>query len=64
MIDYLLTAMESAVDSQSEAAELERHLDGVGAIMESHFAYEERQLLHVLETLDLSDDPRAVLGSS
>jgi hypothetical protein len=43
-------------------AELNRHLEGVAAIMESHFRYEERQLLTVLETLALDADPHAVLG--
>lgn len=32
------------------------------AIMESHFRYEERQLLSVLETLRLDADPAEVLG--
>ena len=31
-------------------------------IMESHFRYEERQLLDVLSALDLVADPRALLG--
>lgn len=30
--------------------------------MESHFRYEERQLLAVLERLELEAEPRAVLG--
>ncbi|WP_243075401.1 hemerythrin domain-containing protein [Microbacterium sp. SS28] len=63
MIDYLLTALSTAVDQDASREELERHLDGVGAIMESHFAYEERQLLTVLDTLALDQDPRVVLGS-
>ena len=62
MIDFLLAALDTAVDEKADSAELQRHLDGVGAIMESHFAYEERQLLQVLETLALSADPRVVLG--
>jgi hemerythrin-like domain-containing protein len=63
MIDYLLTALAAAVDSSASQQELQRHLDGVGAIMESHFAFEERQLLTVLDTLALDKDPRLVLGS-
>ncbi|WP_019180405.1 hemerythrin domain-containing protein [Microbacterium yannicii] len=63
MIDYLLTALAAAVDSSASQQELQRHLDGVGAIMESHFAFEERQLLTVLDTLALDEDPRLVLGS-
>lgn len=30
--------------------------------METHFRYEERQLLGVLETLELTVDPREALG--
>lgn len=41
---------------------LARHLDGIGAIMESHFRFEERRLLTVLEALALDADPRDVLG--
>jgi len=63
MIDHLLTALSFAVDAHASPEEIERHLDGIGAIMESHFAYEERQLLTVLDTLALAEDPRVVLGS-
>ncbi|MBD3943810.1 hemerythrin domain-containing protein [Microbacterium sp. NEAU-LLC] len=62
MIDVLLTALSSAADDGAAADEIGRHLDGVGAIMASHFAYEERQLLQVLETLGLQADPDEVLG--
>ena len=62
MIDVLLTALTAAASGGVPPDELDRHLDGVGAIMESHFAFEERQLLHVLETLALAADPREVLG--
>ena len=63
MIDFLLTALNSAVEQNASPAELAGHLEGVGAIMENHFAYEERQLLDVLTTLELDADPRDVLGS-
>ncbi|MEE6260808.1 hemerythrin domain-containing protein [Plantactinospora sonchi] len=62
MIDHLLAGLQAAVDRAASPAELDRHLDGVAAIMESHFRYEERQLLTVLETLALDADPAAVLG--
>jgi hypothetical protein len=62
MIAFLLASLTSAADGGATPDELERHLDGVGAIMASHFAYEERQLLQVLETLGLQADPAAVLG--
>jgi hypothetical protein len=63
MIDLLVTELDAALGRDADADEIDRHLDGVGAIMENHFAYEERQLLNVLKTLALQDDPRVVLGS-
>ncbi|WP_422770964.1 hemerythrin domain-containing protein [Plantactinospora sp. WMMC1484] len=62
MIGYLLTGLQAAVGRSASPEELDRHLEGVAAIMESHFRYEERQLLTVLETLALDADPEAVLG--
>jgi hypothetical protein len=53
MIAHLLHALRAALDEGRSGADLERHLDGIGAIMESHFRYEERQLLGVLSGLDL-----------
>jgi hemerythrin-like domain-containing protein len=62
MIAHLLAGLQAAVARAAPPAELHRHLEGVAAIMESHFRYEERGLLTVLETLTLSTDPDAVLG--
>lgn len=62
MISYLLGDLSSALDRQASPEELERHLDGLGAIMESHFRYEERQLLAVLEGLALDAEVHDVLG--
>ena len=62
MIDYLIVALDAAAKRVAPPDELERHLEGISAIMESHFAYEERELLGVLETLALDADPPAVLG--
>lgn len=62
MIAHLLAGLQAAVDRAAPVAELERHLEGVAAIMESHFRYEERQLLGVLETLSLDAPPEEVLG--
>lgn len=63
MIGYLLGQLESAVERRATVADLERHLEGVAAIMESHFGYEERALCAVLEALQLETDPSAALGS-
>lgn len=69
MIAYLLADFEAALDRVQAASggpvtalEVARHLDGVGAIMESHFRYEERALGEVLTALDLDAAPETVLG--
>ncbi len=62
MLTYLLGELDTAVDRAADPGELVRHLDGVAALMESHFAYEERQLLSVLKTLNLTADTHDALG--
>ncbi|MEV0154757.1 hemerythrin domain-containing protein [Micromonospora sp. NPDC050686] len=62
MIAHLLAGLQDAVARAAPPEELARHLEGVAAIMESHFRYEERQLRTVLETLALDAAPEAVLG--
>lgn len=62
MIAHLLGGLQAAVARAAPPGELDRHLEGLAAIMESHFRYEERRLLTVLETLALDADPDAVLG--
>ncbi|GAA1426576.1 hypothetical protein GCM10009601_35730 [Streptomyces thermospinosisporus] len=62
MIAHLLGGLRTAVDHAAPPEELERHLEGIAAIMESHFRYEERHLLAVLETLELKAAPEEVLG--
>ena len=63
MIAHLLAGLQQVVDSGGTPAELDQHLEGIAAIMESHFRYEERQLLSVLETLGLSASPDEVFGA-
>ncbi len=62
MIAHLLAGLEHALRSSADPATLDRHLEGIAAIMESHFRYEERELLDVLAGLDGNAEPRAVLG--
>ncbi len=62
MIAYLVSELDQAVRSHVRALELERHLAGIGAIMESHSGYEERQLLPLLAGLELDITVRDVLG--
>lgn len=62
MMSHLIGGLQTAVDARATPAELTRHLEGLAAIMESHFRYEERLLLVVLDTLQLDADPTRVLG--
>jgi hemerythrin-like domain-containing protein len=62
LIASLLTQFDQAVSSDAPPAELSLQLDGLAAIMESHFRYEERQLLGPLAALELDADPHTVLG--
>lgn len=62
MIGHLLGDLQAAVDRAGAPEELAGHIEGIAAIMESHFGYEERQLLTILETLALDADPAVVLG--
>ncbi|MCK9793970.1 hemerythrin domain-containing protein [Isoptericola sp. 4D.3] len=49
MLDHLLAGLASAVDAGADAATLERHLDGIDAVMETHFRYEEKRLVEALD---------------
>ncbi|WP_424937234.1 MULTISPECIES: hemerythrin domain-containing protein [Bacteria] len=62
MIAHLLGGLRAAVEGGEGAAVLRDHIDGVAAIMESHFRYEEKALLTVLETLALDASREASLG--
>lgn len=62
MIAHLLGGLQQAVDRAATPADLDRHLEGIAAIMESHFRYEERALTTVLAGLQLDADPREVFG--
>jgi hemerythrin-like domain-containing protein len=62
MIAYLIGGLNAAVHRSAGADEVRKHLEGVGAIMENHFRYEERQLLTVLEALDLQVTPAEAFG--
>lgn len=62
MMSYLITGLENALRREEPPELLHTHLEGLGAIMESHFRFEERALLHVLETVDLAAHPADALG--
>ena len=62
MIAHLLRDLEAAVDRSAPADVLDRHLEGVAAIMESHFRYEERAVSSVLAQLQLDASRTDALG--
>jgi len=62
MLEHLIGQLTAAMDSDAEPDELHRHLDGIGAVMETHFRYEENQLLAVLDALALEGEPTELLG--
>ncbi|WP_405059674.1 hemerythrin domain-containing protein [Kribbella sp. NBC_01505] len=62
MISHLLQGLREAVDRSAPPVELDQHLEGVAAIMENHFRYEEKQLLTVLADLELHAAVPDVLG--
>lgn len=51
MIEHLIGGLQRAVRQQAPTADKLRHLDGIEAVMETHFRYEERRLLDVLDAL-------------
>ncbi|MGF0118535.1 hemerythrin domain-containing protein [Promicromonospora sp. Marseille-Q5078] len=67
MLDHLLGELSRAVGADADAATLDRHLDGIDAVMETHFRYEEKRLVDALDEPAVAaalagTDRRAVLG--
>ena len=56
MIGSLLSDLEHLVGSGAPGDLVRQHLEGVDAIMESHFRYEERELVPVLDAI-VGDGP-------
>jgi len=63
MIGHLLMELRHDLASGASGDELVRHLDGIDAVMTTHFRYEEKRLLGVLDEIDLTDvDAATVWG--
>lgn len=62
MIAALLGGLRDATERGDAPERLGAHLEGIAAIMESHFQYEERRLLTVLDAMALDADPHDVFG--
>lgn len=63
MIADLLDALGRDLTAGAPPAELLRHLDGIEAVITTHFRWEEKRLLGVIDDLGLPDvDPAVMLG--
>lgn len=68
MIEHLIGGLDAALTRGAPAEETLRHLDGIEAVMETHFRYEERQLVAVLDASpslgaqDLGADRQRLFG--
>lgn len=62
MIVGLLDSLQAATERDDPLERLGPHLEGIAAIMESHFQYEERQLLTILDAMALDADAHDVFG--
>jgi hemerythrin-like domain-containing protein len=62
MIGSLLAGLQAAVSRKAAPEAIGQHLEGLAAIMESHFGFEERTLLGVLDRLELSASVADVFG--
>lgn len=63
MLDHLLGELERAALSGAGQEDLLRHLDGIQAVMETHFRFEEKKLVDVLDRADRPEaDSRELLG--
>lgn len=63
MLSYLIKGLEKATTEKAEPEVMLQHLDGIEAVMETHFRFEEKQLLGILDELDDLDLERhEVLG--
>ncbi|MFC7489277.1 MULTISPECIES: hemerythrin domain-containing protein [unclassified Knoellia] len=63
MMSHLIGNLQKALTSGADPGTLHGHLDGIEAIMESHFRYEERSLLTVLDGIPLVLERRDAFGA-
>lgn len=64
MIAHLIRGLEQALTTSGNTETLLRDLDGIEAVMETHFRFEERQLVPLLDLMEISGVTKAVLFGS
>ncbi len=62
MIEHLIGGLQKAVADSTDPEVAHRHLDGIEAVMETHFTYEEKQLGAVLDGMDADFDRTEIFG--
>ncbi|MET7751153.1 hemerythrin domain-containing protein [Micromonospora sp. NPDC005367] len=62
MIEHLIGGLQKAVADSTDPEVAHRHLDGIEAVMETHFKYEEKQLGAVLDSMDADFDRTEIFG--
>jgi hemerythrin-like domain-containing protein len=62
MIEHLIGGLQKAVADSTDPEVAHRHLDGIEAVMETHFKYEEKQLGAVLDGMDTDFDRTEIFG--
>lgn len=68
MISHLIQGLEKALRTgiesrprETETAALLRHLDGIEAVMQTHFRFEEKKLVELLDTLQFENSSATTL---
>ncbi len=62
MIEHLIGGLRKAVVASADPEVAHRHLDGIEAVMETHFKYEEKQLGAVLDGMEADFDRTEIFG--
>ncbi|MFF3619103.1 hemerythrin domain-containing protein [Streptomyces sp. NPDC002467] len=62
VIEHLIGALRKAVADSTDPEVAHLHLDGIEAVMETHFKYEEKQLGPVLDGMNADFDRTEVFG--
>ncbi|MEV6651832.1 hemerythrin domain-containing protein [Streptomyces sp. NPDC051219] len=62
MIEHLIGGLQKAVADSTDPEVAHRHLDGIEAVMETHFKYAEKQLGAVLDGMDADFDRTEIFG--
>lgn len=63
MISHLIQGLEKAISAGADTDALLQHLDGIEAVMTTHFRFEEKQLVSLLDTMVIDLDKTVVFGA-